>query len=299
MSQPIIYINGTYYDKADAKLSVLDSGLLYGDGVFEGIPCYQGMPWLLIEHLDRLWSSAHAISLTPPLSKRDLADVIAETLRRNNADDSYLRVILTRGGGISPGLDPIYERRPTVIVIAEPLQLYPSHVYTQGMKLVTSSIIRNADAALSPRIKSLNYLNNILAKIEGFSSGCHEVLMLNLHGYVAECTADNIFVVKNRVLMTPSKTEGILEGITRGAILQLAAEIPVETFECRLTKYDVYDADECFITGSAAGIVPIIELDGRKIGDGSPGELTKKLIAMYAELVARAVQTKRSLSGTA
>ncbi len=278
-----IYLNGELVDKEDAKISVYDHGLLYGDGVFEGIRSYGGKVFLLQEHLDRLWDSAKAIWLEIPLSKDEMARAIADTLKANQIDDGYIRVIVTRGSG-TLGLDPNRCSDPQVIVIADKISLYPKEFYEQGLEIITVSTVRNHPAALSPRIKSLNYLNNILAKIEGLQAGCIEALMLNHKGEVAECTGDNIFLVRDGRMLTPPNEAGILEGITRKAVIDLAREDGIEVLEVPLTKHDVYIAAECFLTGTAAEVVPVVKVDSRTIGDGKPGPITKKLFARFHEL---------------
>lgn len=278
-----IYISGQFYDKEHAKISVYDHGLLYGDGVFEGMRSYSGKVFRMQQHLDRLWESARAIWLTIPMSQTDLAAAVVETLRRNDIRDGYIRLVITRGAG-TLGLDPNKCPMPEIIIIADRIQLYPQEFYENGLKIVTASTIRNHPGALSPRVKSLNYLNNILAKIEGMRAGCVEALMLNTKGEVAECTADNIFLIKRGALLTPPLDAGILEGITRNAVIELAQAAGVTVKEIPLTRHDVYTADECFITGSGAEICPVIEVDSRTIGDGKPGPLTKSLTRKFHEL---------------
>jgi branched-chain amino acid aminotransferase len=279
-----IFINGQYLDKEDAKISVYDHGLLYGDGVFEGLRSYNGNVFRLQHHLDRLWDSAKAIWLEIPMSKADVAAAVNETLRINDIKDGYIRLIVTRGAG-SLGLDPNRTSNPQVIVIADAISLYPAEMYEKGLTIITSSVLRNHPAALSPRIKSLNYLNNILAKIEGLQAGCVEALMLNHKGEVAECTGDNIFLVKHGVLQTPPLDAGILEGITRNAVIELAQKSDIEVREMPLTKHDVYIADECFLTGSAAEVIPVVKVDSRVIGPGTPGPMTLQLKKAFHELV--------------
>lgn len=278
-----VYINGTHYDKDDAKISVYDHGLLYGDGVFEGIRSYGGKVFRLDEHLDRLWDSARAILLEIPMTKEAMAAAIVETLQLNKIEDGYIRLVITRGAG-TLGLDPNRTSNPQVIIIADCISLYPEEFYQQGLELVTASTIRNHPAALSPRIKSLNYLNNILAKIEGQQAGCVEALMLNTKGEVAECTGDNIFIVRGSELLTPPKDAGILEGITRGVVIELGAEAGLTVHQTPMTRHDVYIADECFLTGSAAEVVPVVKVDSRVIGSGEPGPITRDLIARFRKL---------------
>jgi branched-chain amino acid aminotransferase len=278
-----VYINGTHYDKEDAKISVYDHGLLYGDGVFEGIRSYGGNVFRLETHLDRLWDSARAIWLEIPMTKEAMAKAVIETLAINKVTDGYVRLVITRGAG-TLGLDPNHTSDPQVIIIADVISLYPEEFYEQGLELVTASTIRNHPAALSPRIKSLNYLNNILAKIEGMQAGCVEALMLNTKGEVAECTGDNIFIVRDRVLMTPPNDAGILEGITRGVVLELGEEAGLTVRETPLSRHDVYVANECFLTGTAAEVVPVVKVDSRVIGSGEPGPITRDLIARFRKL---------------
>ena len=278
-----IYISGKFFDKENAKISVYDHGLLYGDGVFEGMRSYGGKVFRLAQHLDRLWDSAKAIWLTMPISKDEMSKAVNDTLARNQIKDGYIRLIVTRGAG-ALGLDPNKCANPQVIVIADHIQLYPKEMYENGLSIITASTIRNHSAALNPRIKSLNYLNNIMAKIEGLQAGCVEALMLNAKGEIAECTGDNIFLVKNRRLMTPPLDAGILEGITRNAVMELAAAAGMEVAEMALTKHDVYVADEIFLTGSAAEVIPVVKVDSRVIGDGKPGPITRDLTARFHKL---------------
>ncbi len=279
-----IYIDGKLYDKEDAKISVYDHGLLYGDGVFEGIRCYSGKVFRLAEHLDRLWDSAKAIWLEIPIGREEMAKAVVDTLAVNNIKDGYIRLVVTRGVG-TLGLDPNKCARPSIIIITDSIALYPADWYEKGLTIMTSSVPRVPPAALSPRIKSMNYLNNILAKIEGLQAGCIEALMLNHKGELAECTGDNIFLVRKGKLFTPGPNAGILEGITRNAIIELAREMGVEVCEISLSKYDAYVADECFLTGSGAEVIPVVKIDGRSIGSGKPGPITKQLIAAFHKLV--------------
>jgi branched-chain amino acid aminotransferase len=278
-----IYISGKFYDKENAKVSVYDHGFLYGDGVFEGMRSYGGKVFRLKQHLDRLWNSAKAIWLKMPISQEEMAKAVNDTLAKNSIKDGYIRLIVTRGAG-ALGLDPNRCSEPQVIVIADHIQLYPQEMYANGLEIVTASTIRNHTAALNPRIKSLNYLNNIMAKIEGLQAGCVEALMLNAKGEVAECTADNIFIVRGGVLQTPPIDAGILEGITREAVIELAGELKIPVQQIALTRHDIFIADECLITGSAAEIIPVVKLDSRVIGDGKPGPLTKKLTERFHRL---------------
>lgn len=278
-----IYINGRFYDQEDAKISVFDHGLLYGDGVFEGIRSYGGKVFRLDEHLDRLWDSAKAIWLKIPMTKEALGQAIYETLKLNGISDGYIRLVVTRGAG-TLGLDPNRTADPQVIIIADKIALYPPEMYEQGLKIVTVSVVRNHAAALSPRIKSLNYLNNILAKIEGLNAGCVEALMLNTKGEVAECTGDNIFLVRGGELLTPPLEAGILEGITRQAVIDIARRAKMTVREIPLTKHDVYIADECFLTGTAAEVIPVVKVDDREIGSGKPGPVTRDLREQFHKM---------------
>jgi branched-chain amino acid aminotransferase len=279
-----VYINGKLYDKEDATISVYDHGLLYGDGVFEGIRSYGGKVFRLGQHLDRLWDSAKAILLEIPISKGQMARAIEDTLVQNGIEDGYIRVVVTRGCG-TLGLDPNKCSNPQVIIITDRIELYPPELYEEGLEIITVSTARNHPAALNPRIKSLNYLNNILAKIEGIQAGCIEALMLNHKGEVAECTGDNIFLARGGVLSTPSQEAGILVGITRAVVFELAAEAGIEVVETPLTKHDVYIAEECFLTGTAAEVIPVVKVDSRPIGDGTPGPITKDMIRRFHELI--------------
>jgi branched-chain amino acid aminotransferase len=278
-----VYINGKFYDKADAKISVFDHGLLYGDGVFEGIRVYEGKVFRLREHVDRLYDSARAIKLEIPLSREQMAEAITSTVQANSKKNGYIRALVTRGAGYL-GLDPRKTTDPQVVIIVDDISLYPPELYENGMEIVTVSTIRNHPNALNPRIKSLNYLNNIMAKMEAIQSGCLEALMLNHQGQVAECTGDNIFIVKRDVLKTPPTDAGILEGVTRNTVLELAraASIPVQ--ETALTRLDVHTADECFLTGTAAEVIPVVKCDGRAIGSGKPGPVTKQLRERFHQI---------------
>ncbi|HID76084.1 MAG TPA: branched-chain-amino-acid transaminase [Planctomycetaceae bacterium] len=278
-----VYINGELFDKEHAKVSVYDHGLLYGDGVFEGIRSYGGRVFRLRAHLDRLWASAKAICLDIPISRQEMARAVKETLRVNRIEDGYIRVVVTRGCG-TLGLDPNKCSNPQVIIITDHIELYPPELYEKGLEIITVSTVRNHPAALSPRIKSLNYLNNILAKIEGIQAGCIEALMLNHKGEVAECTGDNIFLARGGKLLTPSTEAGILEGITRAVAFELSAQAGIEVIETPLTKHDVYIADECFLTGTAAEVVPVVKVDSRVIGDGKPGPITREMIRRFHQL---------------
>jgi branched-chain amino acid aminotransferase len=281
---PKVYISGKLYDKADAKISVYDHGFLYGDGVFEGIRVYDGKVFRLREHIERLFESARHIKLEIPLSREQMAEAVTSTVQVNAKRNGYIRLVVSRGAGYL-GLDPRKTTDPQVIIIVDDISLYPPELYENGMEISTVATIRNHPNALNPRIKSLNYLNNILAKIEAIQAGCLEALMLNHKGEVAECTGDNIFLVKHGILATPPVDAGILEGVTRNAVLELAraAEIPVE--EMALTRHDVYTADECFLTGTAAEVIPVVKVDGRLIGPGKPGPITRQLRERFQHLI--------------
>ncbi len=271
---------GKHYPKEDAKISVYDHGLLYGDGVFEGMRSYSGKVFRLEQHLERLWNSAKAIMLEIPISRVEMAKAVNDTLAINKITDGYIRLVITRGSG-TLGLDPNKCSNPQVIIITDHIALYPPEFYKNGLSIITASTIRNHPAALSPRIKSLNYLNNIMAKLEGLQAGCVEALMLNHKGEVAECTGDNIFLVKDEVVLTPPLDAGILEGITRDAIIELAKKAGYEVRETALTRHDVYVADECFLTGSAAEVIPVVKVDQRVIGRGEVGPVTRDLLDRF------------------
>ena len=278
-----IYVDGRYQSERDAKVSVFDHGLLYGDGVFEGIRAYHGRVFKLKEHIDRLFYSAKAILLTIPMSPRAVMEAVLETCRRNKVRDGYIRLVVTRGVG-TLGLNPNRCKRPSVIIIAGKIQLYPEEFYEKGLEIITVPTTRNLHSALNPAIKSLNYLNNILAKIEANNAGCEEAIMLNAEGFVAECTGDNLFVVKNGQLSTPPLSAGALYGITRGVVIELAREEGLPVSEPDLTRYDVFNAEECFLTGTGAELIPVVKVDGRIIGRGKPGPITQKLERKYRAL---------------
>jgi branched-chain amino acid aminotransferase len=278
-----IFIDGKYLDERDAKISVFDHGLLYGDGIFEGIRAYNGRVFKLKEHIDRLFYSAKAILLEIPMSHAELMKATVATIRANKLRDCYVRLIVTRGVG-TLGLNPRSCKKPSVIIIAGKIQVYPPALYARGMDIVTVPTTRNLHSALNPAIKSLNYLNNILAKIEANNAGVEEAVMLNAEGFVAECTADNLFIVKNGELFTPPLSAGALYGITRQTVIELAQEAGLKVSEPNLTRYDLFCADECFLCGTGAEIMPVIKIDGRVIGSGKPGALTRKLVADYRDL---------------
>jgi branched-chain amino acid aminotransferase len=271
-----VSINGKLFDKTEARVSVFDHGVLYGDGVFEGIRIYAGKVFRLREHIDRLYESARHIYLEIPWPREQMIEEVLRTVTANNKQDGYIRLVVTRGAG-SLGLDPGKTSNPQIIVIVDDISLYPAEYYDKGLEIITSSFIRNHAHALDPRIKSLNYLNNILAKVEAVRAGCQEALMLNHKGEVAECTGDNIFLVKRGGLRTPPLSAGILEGITRNAVIEMARSAGIEVREMELTRHDVYSADECFLTGTAAEVVPVVKCDGRSIGTGKPGPITRQL----------------------
>ena len=277
-----VYINGRIVPEREAKVSVFDHGLLYGDGVFEGIRAYNGRVFLLDEHLERLYDSARAIAMAIPMSMARMKNAVLGTCRANGIRDGYIRLVVTRGVG-TLGLNPYNCRKPQVIIIAGSIQLYPKDLYEKGMAVVTVGTMRNATEAVNPRIKSLNYLNNVLAKIEAINAGCEECLLLNPHGYVAEASGDNVFVVKGRSLVTPPPWCGALKGITRDAVMRLAAEQGYAVREDVLTRYDLYTADEVFLTGTAAEIIAVTTVDRRAIGRGRPGPVTAELAARFAE----------------
>lgn len=281
-----IYIDGKFYDRENAKISVFDHGLLYGDGVFEGIRAYNGRVFRLDEHLRRLQASARAITLTLPLTQEDMKEAVLETLRVNKMKDAYIRLIVTRGEG-DLGLDPRKCPRACVIIIAGKISLYPQESYTKGLDLVTVATKRNIPEALNPAIKSLNYLNNIMAKIEANRANTPEAIMLSKDGYVAECTGDNIFIVKNHTLLTPPCWVGALDGITRAVVFEIAQKLKIPAREGIFTPYDIYTASEAFLTGTAAEVIPVTRLDNRPIGDGRPGPITKRLISEFRKLTLR------------
>jgi branched-chain amino acid aminotransferase len=278
-----VYIGGKFVAQEEAKISVFDHGLLYGDGVFEGIRSYGGKVFRLLEHIARLYESAKAIWLEIPMTQEGMCDAVNEAVRVNKIDDGYIRLVVTRGAG-RLGLDPNRCSNPQVIIIADAISLYPKELYEKGLEIVTVSVQRSNPAALNPRIKSLNYLNNILAKIEGLQAGCIEALMLNHKGEVAECTGDNIFLVRGGVLFTPPLDAGILAGVTRDAVNELARGAGIDVREISLTKHDVYIADECFLTGTAAEVIPVVKVDSRTIGTGKPGPMTRDLERRFREL---------------
>lgn len=283
-SEQYIFINGEFKTKEEATVSVFDHGFLYGDGVFEGIRVYEGNIFRSRAHIDRLYDSAKAICLTIPYEKDELEQHMIDTIRKNQLENAYIRLIVSRGeGGL--GLDPDRCPNPNVIIIVDQVTLYPKELYENGLPIITASTRRNIPTALDPKIKSLNYLNNILAKIEAKQAGMVEALMLNAEGYVAEATGDNIFLVKNGKLITPPTYIGALNGITRQAIIDLAHQLNIEVKEVPFTLHDVYIADEVILTGTAAEVIPVVEVDGRTIGNGKPGPIMKKLWSEFQKLV--------------
>jgi len=278
-----IYINGRYYTEKTATVSVFDHGLLYGDGIFEGIRAYNGRVFKLKEHIDRLFHSAKALLLHIPLSHEEMMRAVVETCRKNRLRDAYIRLVVTRGPG-TLGLNPNRCIRPQIIIIADKIQLYPPALYARGLDIVTVPTTRNLINAVNPAIKSLNYLNNILAKIEANNAGVEEAIMLNSQGYVAECTGDNLFIVKNDELLTPPLTAGALYGITRGVVMEIGRAAGLRVRETDLTRYDLFIADECFLTGTGAELIPVVKIDGRVIGKGRPGRVTRGLVRRYHDL---------------
>ena len=278
-----IFIDGKYYDERTATVSVFDHGLLYGDGIFEGIRIYNGRVFKLKEHIDRLFYSAKAILLEIPMAHAEIMKATVETCRKNKLRAGYIRLIVTRGRG-TLGLNPRSCKNPSVIVIADKIQVYPRELYARGMDIVTVPTVRNLHSAVNPAIKSLNYLNNILAKIEANNAGVEEAVMLNAEGFVAECTADNLFIIKNGEVFTPPNSAGALYGITRQTVIDLAHAAGLKVSEPNLTRYDLFNADECFLTGTGAEIMPVVKIDGRVIGTGKPGTLTRELVEKYHAL---------------
>lgn len=277
-----IYMSGKLVDEQDAKVSVFDHGLLYGDGVFEGIRAYNGRVYLLEEHIDRLYDSAKAIALEIPMTREEMIQATVETCKANDIKDGYIRLVITRGKG-TLGLNPYLCEKAEVIIIAAKIQLYSPELYESGLKIITAGSVRNHVEATNPRVKSLNYLNNIMAKIEAINAGCMECLLLNPQGQVAEASGDNVFAVKNGVLTTPPSWCGALEGITRNKVMEIAEAAGYTVKEDVLSRYDLYTADEVFLTGTAAEVISVVDIDRRSIGDGHPGPITKELCKLYAE----------------
>jgi branched-chain amino acid aminotransferase len=286
MATPRVWINGKYFDKTDAKISVYDHGLLYGDGVFEGIRVYNGKVFKKKEHVDRLYDSARSIALEIPMSREDMSAALDDAVKVNNKVEGYIRLVVTRGVG-TLGLDP-RKCEPNIVIIVDDISLYPRELYDNGLEIITAATIRNHPAATNPRIKSLNYLNNILAKIEAIRAGCLEAIMLNHKGEVAECTGDNIFIVKNGLVKTTPTDAGILEGITRNVVIELAKAAGLPLVEATLTRHDIFVADELFLTGTAAELIPVVKCDGRPIGSGKPGPVFRQLLDRFRAYVREA-----------
>ncbi len=279
-----VWLDGKLVDSKNAVVSVYDHGLLYGDGVFEGIRVYRGRAFRLEAHLDRLFAGARAIRLEIPETAGRIAELIADMIENDGRQEAYIRLVVTRGAG-DLGVNPRKCQRPSLIVILDDISLYPRELYERGIRLCTSSWRRPPADCVSPRIKSLNYLNNVLAKIEANDRGCHEALILNKDGLVAECTADNVFYASRGRLFTPDLSSGGLEGVTRGAVLELAASLGIEAAERPVSLYDFYASDECFLTGTGAELVPAVEIDGRTIGDGRPGPVTARIREAFGRLI--------------
>jgi branched-chain amino acid aminotransferase len=278
-----IYIDGKFYSEANAKISVFDHGLLYGDGIFEGIRFYNGRVFRLEEHLERLWDSARSICLEIPIGRGEMTEALLETIRQNGLREGYIRLIVTRGVG-NLGLNPAQCKRPSIIIIATTIALYSKEVCETGLTVVTCATRRTSPAALNPAVKSLNYLNNVMARIEANLAGADEALMLNEAGNVAECTADNVFIIKRGNIFTPPIAAGALRGITRSVVFDIAAELGLKVTETDITRHDVFVADECFLTGTAAEVIPVVKADGRMIGNGKPGSITTRMIGRFREL---------------
>ena len=278
-----IWLDGELVDKADAKISVFDHGLLYGDGIFEGIRMYNGRVFRLTEHIERLLLSAKCLLLNLPWSIDEICQAVVDTIKANDLTDGYVRLVITRGtGGL--GLNPYLCETPSMFIIASTIQLYPEDDYKSGLELITCATRRPTPASLSPQVKSLNYLNNVMAKIECIQSGVMEGIMLNEQGYVAECTGDNVFIVKDGVVYTPPVSDGSLDGITRQVIFELCEKEGIEIREQSMVRYDIYTAEEAFLTGTAAEVIPFVKLDQREVGNGKPGPISLKLIAAFREL---------------
>jgi branched-chain amino acid aminotransferase len=278
-----IYIDGKFYSEANAKVSVFDHGLLYGDGIFEGIRFYNGRVFRLEEHLERLWDSARSICLKIPMTREEMTGALLETIRQNQLRDGYIRLLVTRGVG-NLGLNPDQCENPSVIIIAATIALYHEDFYRKGLNIITVATRRSNPASLNPAVKSLNYLNNVMARIEANLAGADEALMLNDAGNIAECTADNVFIIKHGQIFTPPITAGALRGITRSVVFDMAGEFDLKVTEADLTRHDIFVADECFLTGTAAEIVPVVKADGRSIGNGTPGPITTRIIARFREM---------------
>lgn len=278
-----IYIDGKFYSESNAKVSVFDHGLLYGDGIFEGIRFYNGRVFRLEQHLERLWNSARSICLSIPMSRQEMTEALLETIRQNHLRDGYIRLVITRGVG-NLGLNPEQCKNPSVIIIVATIALYHEDFYRKGLNIVTVATRRSNPASLNPAVKSLNYLNNVMARIEANLAGADEALMLNDAGNVAECTADNVFIIKHGQIFTPPIVAGALQGITRSVVFDIAAEFDLKVIEADFTRHDIFVADECFLTGTAAEIIPVVKADGRVIGHGKPGPITTRIIARFREM---------------
>jgi len=283
MSSQKIFLNGELVDKQEAKISVFDHGYLYGDGIFEGIRAYNGRVFRFEKHLTRLYESAKAIMLEIPMSKEEMKETVLKTIRANELQDAYIRLVVSRGVG-DLGLDPNKCNEATVVIIASDITLYPDEFYEEGLEVITVPTRRNISEGVNPRVKSLNYLNNIMAKIEANQAGVLEAIMLNNEGYVAECTGDNIFIIKDDKLITPPTYAGILKGVKREVVMEVAPKFGLEVKEELFTRHDLFTADECFLSGTAAEVIPVVKIDGRKVGAGEPGEYTWKLIEEFRKL---------------
>ena len=278
-----IYIDGKFYSEENAKVSVFDHGLLYGDGIFEGIRFYNGRVFRLEQHLERLWNSARSICLDIPMTRQEMTEALLETIRQNQLRDGYIRLVVTRGVG-NLGLNPEQCKNPSVIIIVATIALYHEDFYRKGLSIVAVATRRSNPASLNPAVKSLNYLNNVMARIEANLASADEALMLNDAGNVAECTADNVFIIKHGQLFTPPITAGALQGITRSVVFDIAGEFDIKVVEADFTRHDIFVADECFLTGTAAEIVPVVKADGRIIGNGKPGPITTRIIARFRDM---------------
>ena len=278
-----IWLDGKLVDESEAKISVFDHGILYGDGIFEGIRFYNGRIFRLEEHIRRLFDSARAIILNMPWTQEEVCRFTCETVAANGLRDGYIRLVVTRGAG-ELGLNPYLCEKPSMFIIASTIKLYPEEYYREGLSIITCATRRPAPAALMPQVKSLNYLNNVMAKVEAIQGGALEAVMLNEQGYVAECTGDNLFILKNGSLITPLISDGALDGITRAVIIELAGSLGIPVIERSLTRYDIFTADECFLTGTAAEVIPVVALDRRTIGDGKPGPLTARFLDAFHTL---------------
>ncbi|HNX27328.1 MAG TPA: branched-chain-amino-acid transaminase [Phycisphaerae bacterium] len=279
-----VWLDGKLVDEADAKISVFDHGLLYGDGVFEGIRAYHGSIFQCQAHLDRLFESAEIISLDMPYTRQQLRDATYETLRANKLDDSYIRMVITRGKG-TLGLNPKKCSEASAFIITGNIKMYPEEMYRNGMPVIIGKTIRTSVTMFNPAVKSLNYLNNIMAKLEGIAAGVEEVLMTNDKGNIAEASGDNVFIIKDGVLMTPPKEAGILLGVTRSVVMHMARKLGMKVLEINITPKDVYQADECFLTGTAAEVISVTSVDGKIIGCGKAGAVTQKIRAAFKEFV--------------